>query len=132
MARNEYKDWTGFGSRVKDNRKKLGLTREKLSEMIDRTENYLISLEKGDKSCSVHTVHQLSKALKVQADDSLYGKKVEEKDYSNKEILKTIIDRCDEAELKIIKEVIVAIYPNFRDIINWKYKYCIFLNLLSI
>ena len=40
MARNEYKDWTGFGSRVKDNRKKLGLTREKLSEMIDRTENY--------------------------------------------------------------------------------------------
>ena len=118
MARNEYKDWTGFGSRVKDNRKKLGLTREKLSEMIDRTENYLISLEKGDKSCSVHTVHQLSKALKVPADDLLYGKKMEEKDYSNKEILKTIIDRCDEAELKAIKEVIVAMYPNFRDIIK--------------
>lgn len=94
--------------------------------MIDRTENYLISLEKGDKSCSVHTVHQLSKALKVPADNLLYGNKVEEKDYSNKEILKTIIDRCDESELKVIKEVIVAMYPNFRDIINWKYKYFIF------
>ena len=116
MAKGEYKDWIGFGSRVKDNRKKLGLTREKLSEMIDRTENYLISLEKGDKSCSVHTVHQLSKALKISADDLLYGKKMEDKDYSNKEILQTIIERCNENELKIIKEVIVAMYPNFKDI----------------
>ena len=118
MARNEYQDWIGFGSRVKDNRLKLGLTRDKLSEMINRTENYLISLEKGDKSCSVHTVHLLSKALKVPADDLLYGEKVEEKNYKDKEILENIINRCNEKELKVIKDVIVAMYPNFKDIIK--------------
>ena len=118
MARNEYKDWLGFGSRVRENRKMEGLTREKLSEMIDRTENYLISLEKGDKSCSIHTVHQLSKALKVPADYLLYGSKMEEKNYSDKEIIETIINRCNENELKVIKEVIVAMYPNFKDIIK--------------
>ena len=118
MARNEYKDWIGFGARVKKNRTMLGLTREKLSEMIDRTENYLISLEKGDKSCSVHTVHQLSTALKVSADNLLYGEKVEEKEYTDKEILQNIINRCNEKELQVIKNVIVAMYPNFKDIIN--------------
>lgn len=118
MTRNEYKDWIGFGARVKDNRNMLGLTREKLCEMINRSENYLISLEKGDKSCSIHTVHQLSKALKVSTDYLLYGEKVEEKDYSDKEILQSIINKCDEKELKVIKEVIVAMYPNFKDIIK--------------
>lgn len=121
MARNEYKDWVGFGSRVKHNRIMIGLTREKLSEMIDRTENYLISLEKGDKSCSVHTVHQLSKALKVPTDNLLYGEKVEEKEYKDKEILQNIINRCDAKKLKVIKDVIVAMYPNFEDIINEDY-----------
>lgn len=118
MARNEYKDWIGFGSRVQNNRKMLGLTREKLSEMVDRTENYLISLEKGDKSCSLHTVHQLSKALKVSTDDLLYGENVEEKEYTNKEIIQNIINRCSEAELKVIKNVIVAMYPDFKDIVK--------------
>lgn len=121
MARNEYKDWVGFGARVKHNRTMIGLTREKLSEMIDRTENYLISLEKGDKSCSVHTVHQLSKALKVPTDNLLYGEKVEEKEFKDKEILQNIINRCDSKELKVIKDVIVAMYPNFKDIISKDY-----------
>ena len=116
MVGNEYNDWIGFGSRVKENRKMLGLTREKLSEMINRTENYLISLEKGDKSCSLHTVHQLSKALKLPTDYLLYGKKLEEIDYTNKDILTNIINRCNDKELQVIKDVIVSIYPHFNDI----------------
>ena len=118
MARNEYNDWIGFGSRVKANRLKIGLTREKLAEMINRTDNYLFSLEKGDNSCSVHTLHLLNKALKVPADDLLYGEKMEEKNYKDKEILQNIIERCDEKELKVIKDVIVAMYPNYKDIIK--------------
>lgn len=118
MARNEFKDWEGFGNRVKMNRKMLGLTRETLAEMIDRTENYLLSLEKGDKSCSVHTVHQLSKALKVPTDILLYGDKVKEKKFSDKEIIENIINRCNDEELKVIKNVVVAIYPDFKDIVK--------------
>ena len=118
MARKEYNDWKNFGLRVKDNRLKLGLSREKLAEMINRSDVYLFSLEKGDNSCSVHTLHEIRNALHVSADDLLYGDKVEEKTYKDKEILQNIIDRCDEKELKVIKDVIIAMYPNFKDIIK--------------
>lgn len=63
MYRNEYKDWSGMGARVKMNRKMLGMTTEKLAENIDRTENYVIRFEKGEKTCSIHTLYQLSKVL---------------------------------------------------------------------
>lgn len=116
MTRREYTNWVSFGSRVRYNREKIGLSREKLAEMIDRSENYLISLEKGDKSCSIHTLHQLSQSLKISADYLLYGDKLEDKKFTNKEILQTIIERCNEKELKIIKDVIVAMYPNLKNI----------------
>ena len=104
MYRNEYKDWSGMGARVKMNRKMLGMTTEKLAENIDRTENYVIRFEKGEKTCSIHTLYQLSKVLKVPTDELLLGKDMKDKDYTDKEILQTIIDRCDEKELKVIKE----------------------------
>ncbi len=113
MYRNEFEDWIGFGNRVKISRKQMGLTVEKLAECVDRTENYINRLEKGEKSCSVHTIHQLSKSLKVSTDFLLYGDKQEERDYKDEEIIKNIIERCNKKELKIIKDVIVAMYPKF-------------------
>ena len=113
MYRYEYDDWAGFGNRVKVSRKQIGLTVEKLADSVDRTENYINRLEKGEKSCSVHTVHQLCRALKVSADFLLYGKEYKEKDYSEIEIINNVLQRCDKNELKIIKDVIVAIYPQF-------------------
>ena len=116
MTKAEYTDWVGFGARVRSNRKMIGLTIEKLSEMINRTENFLISVEKGDKSCSIHTIHLLSKALKVPIDRLLYGENMKDKNYTDKEIVHTIIDRCSEKEVKAIKDVIVAMYPHLEDI----------------
>lgn len=118
MARNEYKDWCGFGSRVRLNREKLGLTREKLAEMINRSENYLICLEKGDKSCSVHTVYQLSNALRVSTDELLYGDIMEQKELKDKEIISNIINKCNEKELEIIKDILITLFPHFKDIVK--------------
>lgn len=122
MVVSDFNDWVGFGSRVKSNRKSIGLTLEKLAEMTDITVNFLISIEKGDKGCSLRTVHRLSKTLKVPVDTLLYGKKMEDKNYKNKEILKSIIDRCDKKELEAIKDVIVAMYPYLEDINEKKQK----------
>ena len=118
MYRNEYDDWTGFGKRVKTSRKQIGMTVETLAECVDRTENYINRLEKGEKSCSVHTIHQLSKALKVSTDFLLYGKVQKDEDYKAEEIINNIIKRCDKKEINIIKNVIVAMYPKFADIID--------------
>ena len=120
MVVSDFKDWVGFGSRVKKYRKSTGLTLEKLAEITDITVNFLISIEKGDKGCSLKTVHRLSKALKVPVDILLYGEKMKDKDYTNKEILESIIARCDEKELESIKDVIVAMYPHLEDVTNKK------------
>lgn len=112
--RYEYQDWEGFGKRTKNNRIAIGLTKEKFADLIHRSENYVSELEKGNNSCSVHTLHQISKVLKVPSDSLLYeDNEVYMKDeYSNKEILQNIINRCNEEELEVIKDLIIAAYPN--------------------
>lgn len=123
VNRYEYQDWESFGKRTKMYREQIGMTKEKFSEMINRSENYTAELEKGKTSCSVHTLHQISKTLKVSTDNLLYGEVIDmKKEYSNKEILQEIIDRCDEKELEVIKDLIVATYPNFSKIINKRKK----------
>lgn len=115
VDKNEYKDWKGFGERTRRSREAIGITREKFSEMVDRTENYVLSLEKGDKSCSVHTLHQICSSLKQSSDYILYGDNMEKnKEINNtdKDILLEIINRCDEDEVAILKDVAITLFPN--------------------
>lgn len=119
VDRYEYKDWKSFGVRTMQYRKEIGLSKEKFSEMINRSENFVSDLEKGRTSASVHTVHQIAKALKVTTDSLLYGETMKDnKNYSNKEILENIINRCDDEELEIIKDIIVSTFPNLDKIKN--------------
>lgn len=116
-GRYEYQDWKGFGSRIQKYRKQVGLTKEKFAEKINRSENYVADLEKGRTSGSVHTLHQISKALKVSTDVLLYGENMNNNEnYTNREILENIISRCNEEEAEILKDIIVATFPNLNTI----------------
>ena len=89
MDRYEYQDWSGFGRRTKQYRTSIGLTKEKFAGMINRSENYISELEKGNSSCSVHTLYQISKALKISSDSLLYDDSYlpQKDEYGSKEIL---------------------------------------------
>ena len=117
MNGKEYNDWKNFGARVKNARNSLGMTVEKLAEKSDRTENFINSIESGKKSCSIHTLYQFSKAMNVSSDILLFGEYMEKenKEYSDREIINNLLDRCDEKQLRIVKEILVAICPNFAD-----------------
>ncbi len=117
VDRYEYKDWKGFGSRVKKYREQIGLSKEKFAEMINRSENFVSELEKGRTSGSVHTLHQISKALKVSSDSLLYGENMDDnRSYTNKEILENIISRCNEVEAAVLKDIAVATFPHLNQI----------------
>lgn len=117
--RYEYTDWKGLGNRVKSYREQIGITKEKFAEMINRTENYLSELEKENRSWSVHTLHQIAIALRLPVDKLLYGDNMEKKrESTNKEILHEIINRCNEEEINVLKDVIVAIYPDLNKILK--------------
>lgn len=117
VDRYEYKDWKGFGSRTKKYREQIGLSKEKFAEMINRSENFVSDLEKGRTSGSVHTVHQISKALKVSTDSLLYGESMDKNEsYTNKEILEEMISRCNEEEIEILKDIAIATFPHLNKI----------------
>ena len=120
VNRYEYNDWKGFGERTKKYREQVGMAKEKFSEKINRSENFVADLEKGRKSCSVHTLHQISKVLRVSTDSLLYGETDMKKNYTNKEILLKIIERCDDEELEVLKDLANAIFPNLEIIKNKK------------
>lgn len=122
IDRYEYQDWQGFGGRTKKYRLSIGLTKEKFAGMINRSENYISELEKGNSSCSVHTLYQISKALRVPTDSLLYdnGEVYKKCDYKAKDILMNIINRCNDEELGVIKDLILAVYPNLDIITRYR------------
>lgn len=119
VDRYEYQDWIKFGERTKQYRTLIGISKERLAEMINRSENFVSELERGKTSASVHTLHQISKALKVSTDSLLYGEDMDNNrncNCNNKEILENIINRCNEAELEILKDIAVATFPHLDKI----------------
>lgn len=116
MDGKEFNDWKDFGIRVKNARNSTGMTVETLAEKSHRTENFILRIESGKKSCSIHTLYQFCKSMNISADYLLFGGKVEEKNYSDKEIIEHIIKKCNEKQLKKVKNVLIAMFPSFDEL----------------
>ncbi len=66
-------DLKAIGSRIKAERRKVGLTQEGLSEIVNVTPHYIYEIERGMKAMSVETLMNLSEALELSVDYILYG-----------------------------------------------------------
>lgn len=58
-----------LGINIKFYRNKLGLTQEKLSELVSVERSYITALENGSKSPSLYFLYELSEALKINLKD---------------------------------------------------------------
>ena len=67
-----------IGSRIKAHRKNLGISQEKLSEMIFVSPHYIYEIERGMKAMSLETLINLSIAMKLSTDYILFGEQVSE------------------------------------------------------
>jgi len=56
------------GSKIKDKRKKQGLTQEQLAEMCDLSVSYIAHIERGTKSLSLESAVKISNALNISLD----------------------------------------------------------------
>jgi len=69
------KDFYGdIGSRIKEKRLALKLTREKLAHMAKISDKFLYEIELGKKGMSAETLYKIAKALDVTT-DWLFGDK---------------------------------------------------------
>ncbi|MSU02464.1 helix-turn-helix domain-containing protein [Tissierella pigra] len=65
-----YKD---VGLRIRLEREKLGLSREKFAELVGLSSFYIGQLERGDRKMSVDTLVNISSVLNISVDYLLYG-----------------------------------------------------------
>lgn len=57
-----------FGKRLRELRRRSGLSQEELGFMAGLHRTYIGSIERAEQNVSVDNVHKLAKALKVSAD----------------------------------------------------------------
>ena len=98
-----------FGENIKREREKAGYTQERFSEMIDMTPNNLSAVERGVASVSLKMLRRICEALKVSADDLLFG----QREKSDGEALIRKLERLDARQMRIVQEVLSALLEAF-------------------
>lgn len=66
-------DMKETGRRIKQKRKELSMTQEKLAEQIDVSTHYIYEIESGMKTMSIYTLDAITHALQTSSDYLLYG-----------------------------------------------------------
>lgn len=98
-----------LGENIKREREKAGYTQERFSEIIDMTPNNLSAVKRGVAGVSLKTLRRICEALKVSADDLLFG----QREKSDGEALIRKLERLDARQMRIVQEVLSALLEAF-------------------
>lgn len=101
-------DYKKIGIRIKEERLKLNLSQEKLSEMINMSKEHMSHIECGTTKLSLPTLVKICNSLGISPDlillDSIY--KCKELLYDE---FAKIINKCNELDIRLIIETAKAI-----------------------
>ena len=98
-----------MGKRVRSRRESLGLSREKLSEYLDVSPQFIADIEYGNKGISIKRFYLLCQVLDVTADyllaGNVYSNETDRESMLVCEEIMTLLQRCDTKQLKGIREI---------------------------
>ena len=77
MKKNQEQWLIEFGSRLKAEREKFGLTQNALAEKAHTKQDYIAQIERGVRNPSLRTLLNILAALDVSADHLIYGSTIE-------------------------------------------------------
>ena len=97
-----------IGERIKSQRKRLGISRDRLAEMINLTPYFVGEIERGDKAMSLDTFVKISDGLEVSPDYLIYGQKEAPADASN---LQELLNKCTDKERQLITDILKVAMP---------------------
>jgi len=116
-------DNKAIGRRIREERKKLQLSREGFAEIIGLSDYYIGQLERGERQMSLPVMVKISNCLHVSLDYLIFGK-IFQNIYVHDETdiygtsscnpdreIKSLLDRCSQKELELIKKLIKTILP---------------------
>ncbi len=102
-------DLAVIGSRIKNERKRTGISQEKLADMINVTSHYIYEIERGMKAMSLETLINISAALEISTDYILFGIQ-----RSNIGILYQQLDEMSDERRIRAEEAFSALLPYIR------------------
>jgi len=102
-------NYVQIGNRIRIEREKFDMTREKLSELLNLSPYFLGQIERGERKMSINTLINISECLHVSI-DYLFFERVNAN--TNNNILHSLINKCSEKEIKVIEAVIKLLLPH--------------------
>lgn len=118
-----------IGSRIRNEREKLGLSRERFAEIVGLSSYYIGQIERGDRNMSLETLIKISSSLNISIDYILKGyihymenvlameaiedNYKEELDDEIKEIL-DLLSGTSKETIRLVKDIIKLILPNIK------------------
>lgn len=99
-----------IGKRLRRQREKFRLTREKFSEKVDISPQFLAEIENGKKGMSAETLYKICSVFPISADYLLFGK---EASNVNAPVL-DILSSLTEPQKNILEELLIT----FQDIVS--------------
>lgn len=97
-------DYKLIGQRIKEARKKLGWSQEKLGETIDVATVYISRIERGGSQVNLKRLSQISIALNVPIEKLIVGTTLESERYLDKEF-QELLETCTPDKQKLIYNI---------------------------
>jgi len=102
----------GVGKRIKNAREQKGLSRKILSTKAGISEQFLRSVENGEKGLSAFSVHNIARTLSVTADYIIFGSTETERRH---DLASLALASLSEEESKIIPQILEKVTEFYRD-----------------
>lgn len=106
---NNIKDILNYkeiGLRIRSEREKLGLSREKFAELLGLSPYYVGQLERGERKMSIETLAIISNVLSTSTDYLLYGSTYYMENIIDQISFDNIYKETMDAELKSLLEIL--------------------------
>ncbi|WP_160688236.1 helix-turn-helix transcriptional regulator [Clostridium sp. C2-6-12] len=105
---NKRVDFKDVGDRVRTEREKLQISREKFAEILNLSPFFVGQIERGERKMSISTLISVSECLHVSLDYLIFGEvyKVEENND-----LQYLLSSCSSNEVKVIEEIAKVVLP---------------------
>lgn len=97
-------DYKLIGKRIKEARKKVGISQEKLGELIDVATAYVSRVERGSSHVNLKKLSQISVALNIPIEELVSDTTTKSKNYLSKEF-QEVLSRCTPDQQSLIYNI---------------------------
>jgi len=126
MRENKNIDNNAVGQRIRNEREKLGLSREEFAEILRLSDYYVGQLERGERQMSLPALVNISACLHVSLDYLIFGRTFNGISYVSDACntygpvdneyakINNLLKKCSSKELELILKLVQTILPYLR------------------